>query len=104
MIYVCLCLYVFSLKRDPRMKISFKRDYTEKGKKAGSLSCWDCGRFSMSYISQGAEVQRRLKRIFPRHPPGGKPVVPSLSRQERQLSVLTSCFLNDGQSSWWKNQ
>lgn len=104
MIYVCVCLYVFTLKRDPRMKISFKRDYTETGKTAGSLNCWDCGRFSISYIGQVAEVQKGLQRVFPLRPPGGKPVVLSLSRQELQLSVLTSCFLNDGQNSWWKNQ
>ena len=58
------------------MKISFKRDYNEMGKKAGSLSCWDCGRFSISYISQVAEVQKETE----------KNLSPSSSRREASCS------------------
>lgn len=85
------------------MKISLKRDYTEKGKKSGSLSCWDCGTFSISYISQVAEVQETENNLSSSSS-RREASCSSLSRQELQLSVLTSCFLNDGWKGWWKNQ
>lgn len=100
-IYICLCVCVcFKKGYQDEEDLFLSKDYTEKGKKSGSLRCWDCGRFLFSCVSYAAKSPGNLGRLFPLHSPGGQLV----SSDQRGAPALRSHLLLESWQKELKNQ
>lgn len=99
-LYVCMCVFALKKGYQDEEDLFFSKDYTEKGKKSGSLRCWGCGRFPFSCVSNAAKSPGNLGRLFPLHSPGGQLV----SSDQRGAPALRSHLLLECWQKELKNQ